>query len=282
MRALRIHLAAALASALVSASVRADEPLRPPPLVRSEGEPVAPPSAAPQPGALPPPAPVPPPVAPAPEPLAIKVTGVKVEAPPAAAAPSELRNAVSIDLVHLAMIAGPITYERRFRSRIGGTIGVRVPFTLAPSTPQTNLADGVAFIDTAFPWVYVGGRYQFFGPEFRGVFAGLAVGATLVRSMWTATKPGVVIPTKDIPVCSPSSSVTKWYCLIAPAWSIEALAGYSHVLFDRLYLAADVGFQLGFGGAQVDWDSATRRHYSHFFRPPLFTLTGSAAVGYAF
>ncbi len=269
---------------LASASAAAQE-LPPPPLVSTEGKVLKPSPPAPPSQPQPAPAATPAPTEPEPAPVQVAAPPAEAPQPEAVVAP---KNAVSLDLVRLLDLAhgvvpaAGLAYDRRLTQHVGLDVGVRFPFTFSASQGSEYVKDSVGFTDSAYPSILVGGRYQFVGRDFSGPFVSGAVAITPVQTTWWTTAPKVNIPTQDGSgnslACTPGG---KTYCLVAVAGSLILNGGFSWTFFGHLLVEAALGFDIGFGGTEVNWISASGTHYTHDFRPPLsFDL--ALAIGYAF
>ena len=278
---------AAVVATLISTTAGSQE-VPPPPLINAEGKVIKPAEPTPP----PPPATQPAQPAPATEPEKVKVTAPPPEQAPAAAASAPLSNSVSLDiarlfdLFHGVVPAAGLAYERRLMEHVGVTVGLRIPFTFTSGPAAETIANGVTFTDTAYPWLLLGARYQFNGPDFTGFFLAGEIGITGMTSMWQAANPNVNIPrvNPNSPVsdCTAAGATVHSYCLTAGGGAVIANGGYSHVFFGHLLLEATLGIEIGFGGTEVNWIGADgSSHYVHDFRPPVSMDLG-LVVGYAF
>jgi hypothetical protein len=253
----------------------------PPPAAQTQPAP-AQPQPQPQPQTLPTPAPA---AAAQPEPEKIKVSTQPAATPETPAPTAAPNNLVALDLARLLDVAAGLSYERVIFEHFRVGVQIRVPFTGTSNTGTEYLTDGVAFTDTAWPWLFVSARYQFVGPNFSGPFVSGAIGVTGMTTMWEQTVAGANIPRtgNNSPVsdCTPAGATSKEYCLTAAGGAVILNGGYSWVLFSHLYLEASGGIEIGFGGTEVNWISPAGEHYTHDFRPPL-SLDIALVAGYAF
>ena len=233
------------------------------------------------------------PVQPAVEPEAVRVSTPELPAPaaPEAAPRPSTSNAVTLDLarlldaVHGVMPAAGLAYQHRFTQHIGIDAGVRIPFTFSSSPGPETVNAGASFTDTAYPWVFVGARYQFVGRELSGPFVSAALGIAAMQSQWQATSSKAIVPKSGqnsvVTDCTPQGAPAPAYCLLAAGGTVIANGGYSYVFFGRLLVEAALGIEIGFGGTEVNWIGADGKNYTHDFRPPP-SMDLTLVVGYAF